>query len=293
MVCRVVGRDTEPAAVARCRGKRSRSVFPRAGHRRDPHKQHDAAYDRLRHKRYACRPHRAMRAAAARYRAAVLDCRDDSVLSVQVGFDLHLGHERVIDFANRPFSDAADQDTQLWRAWTKRVGRDDVVVVAGDLAMGPARKEATWARVMHAPGRKVLVVGNHDVNWREADWREAGARPTGATLATAANCACTRRASTRCAPCSSFPGRRPGVHSLPARARARRLGESARARAPCAAAEFRAHQRRRRAARVPAGPAGPAAPVGAVSGDRRGRPGGDDAAADSPGGRGAGMTGAS
>ena len=36
--------------------------------------QHDAAYDRLRHKRFARRPHRAMRFAAVRYRAAVLDC---------------------------------------------------------------------------------------------------------------------------------------------------------------------------------------------------------------------------
>ncbi|MYE80732.1 MAG: hypothetical protein F4X36_02600, partial [Gammaproteobacteria bacterium] len=90
--------------------------------------QHDAAYDRLRHKRYACRPHRAMRAVAVRYRAAVLDRRDDTV---QVWSDLHLGHERVIDFANRPFSDAVDQDTWLWRAWTECVGRDDVAVVVG------------------------------------------------------------------------------------------------------------------------------------------------------------------
>ena len=112
-----------------------------------------------------------MRAAAVRYGAAVLDCRDDTV---QVWSDLHLGHERVIDFANRPFADAADQDTRLWRAWTECVGRDDVILVVGDLAMGPARKEATWARVARAPGRKILVAGNHDINWREADWRDIG-----------------------------------------------------------------------------------------------------------------------
>lgn len=133
--------------------------------------QHGAAYDRLRHRRYACRAHHAMRVAAARYRTAVLGGRDDTVL---VWSDLHLGHEHVIDFAERPFVDVADQDAQLWRAWAEDVDRDDIVVVVGDLAMGPARNAATWARVAHAPGRKILVVGNHDVNWREADWREIG-----------------------------------------------------------------------------------------------------------------------
>ena len=107
--------------------------------------QHDAAYDRLRHKRFARRPHR----------AAVLDCPDNTV---QVWADLHLGHERVIDFAGRPFLDAADQDAHLWRAWAEDVGRGDVLVVVGDLAMGPARKPATWARLAHAPGRR-----NHQV----------------------------------------------------------------------------------------------------------------------------------
>ena len=92
--------------------------------------QHDAAYDRLRHKRFARRPHRAMRFAAVRYRAAVLDCPDDTA---QVWANLHLGHERVIDFAGRPFLDAADQDAHFWRAWAEDVGRGDVVVD------GPAR----------------------------------------------------------------------------------------------------------------------------------------------------------
>ena len=102
----------------------------------------------------------------------MLDCRDNTV---QVWADLHLGHERVIDFAGRPFLDAADQDAHLWRAWAEDVGRGDVLVVVGDLAMGPARKPATWARLAHAPGRrKILVVGNHDVNWTDADWRAVG-----------------------------------------------------------------------------------------------------------------------
>ena len=102
----------------------------------------------------------------------MLDCPDNTV---QVWADLHLGHERVIDFAGRPFLDAADQDAHLWRAWAEDVGRGDVLVVVGDLAMGPARKPAIWARLAHAPGRrKILVVGNHDVNWTDADWRAVG-----------------------------------------------------------------------------------------------------------------------
>ena len=136
--------------------------------------QMQAAYAKVRHKKFARRPYRAMFRAAFVYRGLVLDWPDRQVM---VWSDLHLGHERVIEYAERPFLDADDMDSELWGAWADEVGRDDVVVCVGDLAMGPARNEATWTRLRNAPGKqKILVVGNHDVVWRDPDPRDLGGR---------------------------------------------------------------------------------------------------------------------
>lgn len=95
--------------------------------------------------------------------------------------DLHLGHENIIRYCHRPFSDVTAMNTELVNRWNERVDSDDEVWVLGDFAMGQITDGL--AVVAHLHGRKVLVTGNHDRCWpaqprRPADWelryRDAG-----------------------------------------------------------------------------------------------------------------------
>ena len=84
--------------------------------------------------------------------------------TVWVWSDLHLGHENIIRYTNRPFADAPAMDRRLYANWASTVGPADTLLFVGDVAMRKAVGEATWSRIRHAPGRmKQLVVGNHDL----------------------------------------------------------------------------------------------------------------------------------
>jgi calcineurin-like phosphoesterase family protein len=94
--------------------------------------------------------------------------------------DLHLGHENIIRYCDRPFADVAEMDAELVRRWNERVGPDDVVWVLGDVALGPIQRSLSL--VAELAGDKRLVSGNHDRCWpgnkRSERWieryREAG-----------------------------------------------------------------------------------------------------------------------
>lgn len=74
--------------------------------------------------------------------------------------DLHLNHSNVIQYCNRPFTDAGQMNEHLV-AQTRKVKDDEWLVIVGDLAMGDHDKAMEWVR--RIPGRKVLVLGNHDL----------------------------------------------------------------------------------------------------------------------------------
>ena len=121
----------------------------------------EGASARVAHKKLASRAYRAMLRAVADYGGASLATPSSQV---KVWSDLHLGHTKIIDYAQRPFDDANDMARQLWSNWDAAVGPGDTVVCVGDLAMSPALNEATWAGLGAARGRsKVLVIGNHDL----------------------------------------------------------------------------------------------------------------------------------
>ena len=108
------------------------------------------------------RNERAMLKATRTLRSATLATPDEDVL---VWSDLHLGHENIIEYQDRPFGDAAEMDEALWRAWEEAATADDHLLVVGDLAMGPALCDETWERVAALPAaHRTLVVGNHDLS---------------------------------------------------------------------------------------------------------------------------------
>ena len=78
--------------------------------------------------------------------------------------DLHLGHDNIIRYTNRPFASAEDMDASLYDNWAATVGAEDTLVFVGDVAMRGAVGEHTWQRIRSAPGSaKHLVFGNHDL----------------------------------------------------------------------------------------------------------------------------------
>ncbi len=77
--------------------------------------------------------------------------------------DLHIGHARIIELCNRPFSDVNEMNEALVENWNGRIGPEDSVFVLGDVALG--KLDESLAVVKQLNGRKYLVPGNHDRCW--------------------------------------------------------------------------------------------------------------------------------
>ena len=112
--------------------------------------------------RHSGREFRAMLRACRELPARALD--ETAFKTVWVWSDLHLGHDNIIRYANRPFEDAEEMDAVLYRNWGRTVGDEDLLLFVGDLAMRKAVGEHTWETIRASRGRaKQLVVGNHDL----------------------------------------------------------------------------------------------------------------------------------
>ena len=74
--------------------------------------------------------------------------------------DLHFGHENVIRFDGRPFTNADEMDLTLIELWNARVQEDDTVYIVGDLCYRSALP-AEWY-LNQLKGHKYLILGNHD-----------------------------------------------------------------------------------------------------------------------------------
>ena len=77
--------------------------------------------------------------------------------------DPHFGHANIIQFANRPFKDLAEMNAALEANYASVVYDDDHVLWTGDCAWGGYDLAALLKRL---PGRKSLVIGNHDKSRR-------------------------------------------------------------------------------------------------------------------------------
>ena len=78
--------------------------------------------------------------------------------------DLHLRHANIIKYCKRPFANARDMDGTMMTAWKSVVGADDTVLNGGDVALAGRLDKSGRAGIREAPGRKLLMVGNHDFN---------------------------------------------------------------------------------------------------------------------------------
>ncbi len=89
--------------------------------------------------------------------------------------DTHFGGEAIIRYENRPFTNAAEMDTQLITDWNRTVAEEDTVYVLGDFSdYDDAERDA--AILAQLNGIKILVMGNHDRHRTPEEWRKLGFR---------------------------------------------------------------------------------------------------------------------
>ncbi|MEK8088740.1 hypothetical protein [Thermithiobacillus plumbiphilus] len=74
--------------------------------------------------------------------------------------DSHFGHDRIIEYCNRPFASAAQMDAGLIQRWNARVGVQDTVYHLGDFTLKKPTYAQNILRQLH--GTKHLIIGNHD-----------------------------------------------------------------------------------------------------------------------------------
>ena len=88
--------------------------------------------------------------------------------------DLHLGDGNAFAIWNRPFLNVDQMNGHLLREWERVVDADDTIICLGDVTVGVTwRNLAVVERLRRCPGKRWLVLGNHDVH-RARDLREAG-----------------------------------------------------------------------------------------------------------------------
>ena len=92
--------------------------------------------------------------------------------------DLHLQHENIIVYTKRPYGGIHHMDEGMLANAIAAVQPHQWLVFVGDLAMWKDRA-AVEAWMARCPGRKALVLGNHDVRGRECpkraeDWVALG-----------------------------------------------------------------------------------------------------------------------
>jgi calcineurin-like phosphoesterase family protein len=75
--------------------------------------------------------------------------------------DHHFGHINIISYCHRPWPDVTAMNEGLIARHNAVVGKDDTVVLLGDLSLSPRWLDE--AAKMH--GRKYLIPGNHDRCW--------------------------------------------------------------------------------------------------------------------------------
>lgn len=73
--------------------------------------------------------------------------------------DTHFGHKNIIKFQQRPES----HEVIMLSEWIDAVREDDDILHLGDVFMGKQGSPGRWASVVaRLPGRKYLLLGNHD-----------------------------------------------------------------------------------------------------------------------------------
>lgn len=86
--------------------------------------------------------------------------------------DTHFGDGNILRYENRPFATVEEMDQELVRRWNQKVGEEDTVFHLGDVSAHSAEEDRQLLSQLH--GKKVLVLGNHDLHRSPQQWRDLG-----------------------------------------------------------------------------------------------------------------------
>ena len=82
--------------------------------------------------------------------------------------DLHLDHDNIIDYCDRPFDNVEEMNQVLIENWNRTVSNDDIVFFVGDLGHFANDDDLRyWLERLN--GRTVFIEGNHDSPDRYVD----------------------------------------------------------------------------------------------------------------------------
>ena len=90
---------------------------------------------------------------------------DDPAERIWIWSDLHLWDDMAHRLSRRPGENARALSNRMLDEWERKVDADDLLLCLGDVAhvFGLVDPDLT-ARLRAAPGRRLLVLGNHDVH---------------------------------------------------------------------------------------------------------------------------------
>lgn len=74
--------------------------------------------------------------------------------------DTHFGHEKIIEYCQRPFRSLYQMDEVMVERWNETVQPGDLVYHLGDFAFGSVEKVENYRNRLN--GRIILIQGNHD-----------------------------------------------------------------------------------------------------------------------------------
>ncbi len=77
--------------------------------------------------------------------------------------DHHFGHERIIEYCNRPFSSVGEMDSVMIERWNWVVRPKDTVFYLGDFCSG--NQEMAFSYFKRLNGRIYVIPGGHDKKW--------------------------------------------------------------------------------------------------------------------------------
>ena len=80
--------------------------------------------------------------------------------------DLHLHHDNIIRYCDRPFKAVGEMNDVIMGAWKGAVSPRDTMLCLGDVALAGASNAQHVTTIRAMPGYKVLVRGNHDFTRR-------------------------------------------------------------------------------------------------------------------------------
>jgi calcineurin-like phosphoesterase family protein len=94
-------------------------------------------------------------------------------MKVYIWSDLHLWHKNIIKYENRPFSSVEEMNDTIIKNWNEIVKPEDTIINLGDVSFR-LHKEILGICIRQLPGKKILILGNHDrkkpIHW----WEDVG-----------------------------------------------------------------------------------------------------------------------